>query len=324
MKYFKLGNLLALVVSTAMFVSACKKTETPAPLNGAGSTFVKILDGGPETAPGYKIVALTASSIPVTIEMIDVRRDLPNNSELNKAMTVSISDNPGAVTDYGAAQTPPAALLPMPTGSYSVVAPATMVGSTYFVPFAAGEFAKTLKLSINTSLLDLTKRYAMGFTVSAVDGGGKIASGQTTYIVEIGVKNQLDGIWQLKGYVLRNVPPIDVASTGWVGPKEISLVTTGPNSVRYLQSHGWANTATIGMSGTVSNPTYTVDPATNLITITSDGGPFPAGLGNLPGYISKYVPPTGTTPATIYAYATWSGGAGIREMHDTLVYLRPR
>jgi hypothetical protein len=322
-----LKNIL-LICGLAISFIACKKAPPAQPLNGQGNTIVKFVlgdnppgvnpNGLPDTAngkeAGYALFNIELVSSPQVVEVVDIRRDVPNNEELNKPMHITIMNDPGAVNAYDSR------LTPLPDGSFTVDAATPLLGTEYQVDLKPGQFAQTIKIAVTNILAeDLTKNYAVGFTITSADANGKIANLQKTMVVELGLKNKWDGIYTLKGYILRNVPPLDEDATGWVGPKEISLATTGPNSVRYVESHGWANQATIGIAATVSNPTYTFD-ASNNITITSDGGAYPEGLGNLPGYSSRYDPDN----KTIYAYATWSGGPSSRAMMDTLTYLRPR
>ncbi len=302
------------------FISGCKKVQTPDPLGNQGQTIVKFIDGLADTASGYssgyKTINIDLVSTPQTFEMVEVRRDVANNAELNKPMTIIIADDPGAVSTYDSQITP------LPSGSYSADAATPLTGDKYTVTFLPGEFSKVIKITINNILaVDLSKNYGLGFTIAQTEpASAKIASLEKSIVVRLGFKNKYDGVYLLKGYILRNIPPIDEASTGWVGPREISLATTGANSVRYTESHGWANTATTGLAVSVSNPTLTVDPLSNAVTITSEGGAFPNGLKEVEGQNSRYNPAT----KTFYTYATWSGGITSRLMSDTLVYLRPR
>lgn len=309
----------SLFIGASLLVfSACKKAAAPEPLADAGITVVKFIDGLADTASGYysgfKLVNIDLVSTPQVFELVDIRRDVPNNTELNRSMNIVVKNDPGLVTEYDPT------LTPLPDGAFTSDATTPLIGTDYQVNMKPGQFAQTIKISITNILAqDLSKKYALGFTISAVDADGKIAGLEHSIVVQLGLKNRWDGVYRLTGYILRNLPPIDPTNSGWVGPKEISLATTGANSVRYTTSHGWANQATGGIAASVSNPTYTVN-ADNSLTITSDGGAFPAGLKEIAGMNSRYDPAT----KTFYAYCTWSGGPTSRAMNDTLVYVRPR
>jgi hypothetical protein len=306
----------ASVTVITTFVVSCTKAPTPQPMGDAGKTIVKIYGAQADTldgkASGYSLLTVDLVSKPQTVFAADIRRNAPSNTELNKPLTVIVKNDPGAVSAYDPS------LTPMPDGSFSADPETPLTGNNYTVTFAHGEFAKRIKITIkNVLALDLSKSYGIGFTISSVDdANSKIARWEKSIVFAVGVKNKLDGIYRLRGYILRAG---DAPATGWVGPREFTLVTTGVNSVRMKESHGWANTATIGLAASIAFPTYTFDDDNN-ITLTSDGGPFPDGLMNLPGYHSRYDPDT----KTIYAYGTWGGGPTQRQMMDTLVYLRPR
>jgi Domain of unknown function (DUF4361) len=305
------------VSASLLLFASCKKVLVSEDGGDKGQTIVKLHDGLADTASGYaagyKLLNIDLVSTPQTLEMVDVRRDAANSNELNKAMNIIVKNDQGAVTTYNSS------LVPLPAGSFTVDASTPLVGNDYTVALEPGNIGKVIKITItNAQNLNLNNSYGMGFTISSVDANGKIAGLEKTIVVEIGLKNIYDGIYSLRGYVLRAT---DATSSGAVGPKEISLVTTSSNSVRYSQSHGWANTATIGIAATVGFPTFTVN-SDNTVATSSDGGAFPAGLTNivLPGIVSRYIP----SSKTFYAYSTWGGGIGVREMRDTLVYLRPR
>jgi hypothetical protein len=281
---------------------------------------------------GYQFVSLLASSEAQPYDVVDIRRLLPNNEKLNSELHVQLREDPSAIEAFNAIHQ--TSFIPLPGEYYAANSSNPKNGTDFTVTFNSGEFSKFLKIDfLNVNGWDLSKSYAMAFTIVGADDGAQvtqdvqldtgnhISSYNKTVVVEIAPRNRWDGVYQLKGYILR-VAAGDITSTGVVGPKEIGLVTTGSYSVRFDRTHGWSNQATIGIAASVSNPTYTVDPATNLVTITSDGGPYPTGLGNASTIgTSRYDPAT----KTFYAYATWTAaGPTSRLMSDTLVYLRPR
>lgn len=157
--------------------------------------------------------------------------------------------------------------------------------------------------------------YALGYTISKVDESGYTISGNMQNgLVIINIRNKYDGVYTRRGFVLRAG---DNALTGPTGPDQIQLTTVDATTVSWIENHQWAGGALLAAS--VSNPIWTVEPD-NSVTVSSAGGPFPAGLKNFPGYNSRYDPAT----KTFYVKATWGGGPGSREMTDTLVYVEPR
>ncbi len=326
-KYFS----LAVVALAAIAFASCKKVVSPVPLGDAGNTIVRVMSEDYETEypGGYQFVSLKASSETQPYDVVDVRRILPNNDALNSTLNVQLREDPSAIETFNSIHG--TAFIPLPGAYYSANSINPKIGTDFNVTFNPGEFSKFLKIDfVNVNGWDLANSYAMAFTVIGADNGAqvtqdvqrdtanRISSYNRTIVVEIGPRNQWDGIYELRGYILRAG---DASATGTVGPKEIGLVTTGTYAVKFDRSHGWANQSVIGLAATIATPTYTIDPNTNLIEITSDGGPFPDGTMNAPGYTPRYDPAS----KTFYAYATWSAaGATARLMSDTLVYLRDR
>jgi hypothetical protein len=308
MKYLNFSKKFIAMAMAILVLNACDKIEAPQPMGDAGQTIVKFTDT-------YRLINVDFVSTPQELTILDLRRDIPNSTELGREMTVIVKDDPGAVTAYDPALVaPPAGLL--------VFDPSvTKIGSNYTFKFKASEFAKvfTAKL-LNATNLSLTNRYAIGFSIVSADADGKILGSQKTIIVEIGAKNAYDGIFKLHGYVIRQADPL---LTGLFGPVEVSLTTVGAKSVT-MNYHPWATGSGSQFAPTVV-PSYTVDATTNLVTCYSPGGAYPGGITNfsdlVPGsYVSRYDP----SAKTFYVKYTWGGGPGVRECTDTLEYLRPR
>jgi hypothetical protein len=326
-KYFSLA-----VVAAAISFASCKKVVSPVPMGDAGNTIVRVMSEDYETEKpgGYQFVSLKASSQIQPFDVVDIRRALPNNDALNTTLNVQLREDPSAITTFNSIHG--TSFIPLPGAYYAANNINPKSGTDFTVTFNPGEFSKFLKIDfVNVNGWDLSKSYAMAFTVIGADNGAqvtqdvqrdtgnRISSYNRTIVVEIGPRNIWDGIYELRGYILRATFP---EQTGTVGPKEIGLVTTGTYSVRYDRSHGWANQSAIGLAASVAYPTYTIDPGTNLVDITSDGGAFPAGLTNA---TTVGTPRYDPGAKTFYAYATWNAaGVSGRLMSDTLVYLRDR
>ena len=150
----------------------------------------------------------------------------------------------------------------------------------------------------------------MGLKIAKVDEAGVVvAINQQKVLVGVAIKNPYDGIYENRGYTLRSGDP---ARTGFVGPYEIGLVTSGAYTVQSDILHKWADGSGIGITFIV----YTIDPATNAVTVTASGFT----VLDAPGYTNRYDPAT----KKIYAAFTWGAGPASRLALDTLTYLRPR
>lgn len=321
MTYNKSLRGLLAIVAVALLFTACKKAKSWEPLGDRGQTLVKVLDGA---APfGYKSVNVDFIPEPQVIEMIDVRRDVANNAELNKPMTVIVQDDPGAVTTYDPT------MLPLPAGSYTVGSATPLVGNSYTLTFAPGELAKQIVFTLtDATTLNLSSKYGMGFTITTIDGNGKIAPEQKTLVVEVGAKNDYDGVYQVSGTFFHPtnaalVGPFGTTSTG--GPLECDLVTNGSNSVRRDYGAPVGESIIIFNSST-GNLTYftgvkmrfAVNAATNAVTVTPSDAAS-AAVDSSP-YNCTYNPSTRTFTLN---YA-WSAAGGQRVITEVLQYLRPR
>lgn len=317
MKHLKLIGLSVLAVSATLLYS-CKKTDIGTPVGDTGKTFVKIV-GGDNHPAGTRTLGLDFRSTAVPVDMIDIRRAATTNAELNKKMTIIVQDDPGLVTTLDPS------LEPLPAISYTLAAPTTKVGDKYTVVMNPGEFAKQITFNIITNYFDPSKRYGMGFSIYSVDAGGAIADTMRKYVVVLGAKNNWDGVYNVKGKFYLH--PTYGAFPGY--EYEVELQTAGTSTVnQYSPDFGeFCQPFTVDAAGSLNRfggiaPQYTVDPATNLVTLDPNGGPgnttpqtTPAGANN------RYDPAT----KTFYVQHGYLNAAGaLRYWADTLTYVRAR
>ena len=304
-------RLLTLLILPALLIGACKKVELTKPLGERGQTIVKFITADNGMGTNYNLETINLATTPQTLGVIDIRRDVPNETELNKTMTVKIKDDPSAIIRFN--QVNGTNLVALPAGSYTIDASNPLSGGEYTVTFQPGEFAKRLKIVIpNAASLDLSQRYALGFTiVAAVTGAdGRVSLENRTTIVEIGLKNKWDGIYKLSGSTLRAGDP---AKTGTFAPIEMALITTAPNQVMYGDLQIWADGTGVG----IGNPVLTINEAStpNPVTVSSSGGAV-----NISAASNTYNPATKTFSLDF----TWGAGISSRRATVTLEYLRPR
>ena len=309
--YSKTG--LAVLTAATLLFGSCKRIETPAPIGDAGQTIVKIID------VDKKLINLDLLTTPQILRMIEVQRLVANSRELSGAMTVVVKDDPGAVADYNNANG--TSFVPIPANLYNVDPSSPRIGTNYSLTFNAGEFAKEIKFVIPNALaIDLTQSYAFGFSLVSADGNGHVAKTEKKIVVEIGVKNKYDGIYNLHGYVTRETAPgvLDPSLSGAFGPVEVSMASTSSNQ-NAMNFHPWANGSGSQFAPTVV-PVYTVNTVTNAVETSSSGGAFPGGIANASGYSSRYDP----AAKTFYVKYTWASAGLPRVCTDTLNYLRSR
>lgn len=319
MKFIKL-RIASLIALSGLLFTACKKVELAKPLEDRGQTIVKFMTSPNDNGTNYNLVTIDLSSTPQTVGVVDVRRDVPNETELNKTMTVTIKDDPSVISAFNNVNG--TAIVALPASAYTVDPGNPRTGTDYTMTFQPGEFAKWLKINMpNSATLDLTKRYGIGLTmVVAVTGAdGRVSFENRSTLVEIGLKNKWDGIYEITGEALRAG---DAALTGAFGPYERGFATSGPNSVQWQGSVLWAAGASQLPGG--YEPSITIDPATNKITsITSPNGIYmtsPIVRTDIVGTTQRYDPAT----KTFYFEFSYGAGPGSRLFSIKAKYLRPR
>lgn len=250
--------------------------------------------------------SLDASSNDTTLTLFPVQ--LAANEPAQEDINVTVTGSATAVTAYNATQSAVTGFVPyVPSTStqYSIV----NTGGIVTIP--KGSYSGLLSIKFKSNNF-LGANYAIGFTISSVDKPGYLISGNLqNAVVGIAVKNQYDGVYNIRGYHTRGGDP---TLTGPTGTFQRSLVTSGPASIT------WTGTVPWGMGGAVSNlpdmyqPIITVI-AGNKLALTSANGLISID----PAYNNRYDPAT----KTFYMRWTYPSGAE-RSFVDTLVYLKPR
>jgi len=267
----------AILAIIALVFTACKKVKTAEPMGDEGQTLVKIIGGGTPFAIIKDPVDFVNVPQTLTKGVVDIRRDVPNNEELDRAMTVTVKVDDAAV----AAANPGYIVLPAAFYTLTVADNVPNVGGTWAFIFKPGEFAKQIYVNIpNAQLLDPSALYALGFTITSADADGIITS-QKTVVVEIGAKNAWDGIYAVTGPMSDVVSPALVQWNGQANPTPFSdahagawglhLITTGATQCVMWEDDLYGNyyhpiytgaaTSTFGTFGLVVN----FDPVTNKV-----------------------------------------------------------
>lgn len=244
MKYLNLTKSLAAFALLAFVFTACDKPNVATPLGDAGQTLVKILSGATPTAIAKKPVDFV--NTPTTLLVVELRRDVPNETELNKTMIVTVKDDTAAVTA--------ANYLHLPTAWFTVQTQGVKAGGqggTWTFTFAPGEFSKEIYITIpNATLLNPSNLYGLGFTLMTANQGAKLTS-QKSVVVEIGAKNDYDGQYAVTGpmvdltnpaFVQWNNPAFPdpfVAANG--GAWELHLITAGASRVVMFDNTIWGD-----------------------------------------------------------------------------------
>ena len=309
MKLNKL-NLILLGSVMALLFTSCIKDAAPA-LDDRGTTFVKLLE-----SPENQIFFEPFSDIK-NVSLFSLRKDANSSAESNTATAVKVRLNPTLLSDYNAAHNETYELLP--DSLYTLDPTIVKNGQIYTMTLTPGEFAKEFGIKLNGAKWDLSRKYALGFTID--DPGGKtIASGKEDVLVLISIKNKYDGIYSVvSGFVQRYVgpttPEVGDLNGSLVGNPDAVLATVGPNTVE-ISNLRWANTNPLGIAG-INNLRATVNPATNQVTMFALGN---ATLTNWTVHENKYDPATKTFHLAFY----WNPTGNRREYKVELKYKGPR
>lgn len=228
MKLIKYARRFAALTSITGLLVACEKVDQPEPLGDAGVAILKLMSGGSSDEPGTPLTGVNFVTTAQTAVMLDVRRDLPNNAELNQTQTVTVKVDTAMLRIYNdgliAAGLTPYEIMP---SSWYTSNPNFTWGGSFDVTFAPGEFSKLVKITVpNATLFDPSSTYAFPFTITSASPANQISVSKSV-ISLIGAKNDYDGKYEVTGTF------VDVSNAAFTSalPVEIHLITTGASSV---------------------------------------------------------------------------------------------
>jgi len=319
-KLMRLTDLSFLFVAAALVLAGCvkkdefydKNTDEP-----NRKQQVKIF-GAENDINLYALNTLPATE---TFALIEIARSPNSEAQGNTPLTVKLVKSSSLITAYNAANG--TNYIEVPLSAY------TLSDDINNVTFAPGESIKQVKITLKKDQLDLSKQYALGYTLTDAGSGAIITAGLDKVLYAIGLKNAYDGVYSyVSGYVQRytapGVPATDALS-GPLGPQnpDIELVTTGATSVAFTGAGGpvgltWSGpmSGVAGIGGLSAN----IDPATNIPTFSAQEAPGGLTLTNWAGHVNKYDPATKTLTMAI----RWNPTANVREYEVVLKYKGPR
>lgn len=270
----------------------------------------------PARAAGETIVYGLISQ-PTPYQLVGPHIALEGTGPLGSDVHVNLAvDN--VLVDSANAHDPALGLVPLPTSEYTLNLTRTIV---------AGQAFDSVVVTINNlENLDPQTTYGLGLMITSVDNGLQIVSPYKSIVIQIGIRNQYDGIYTVEGghtqrYTSPGTPEVGPLNGPLLGNPDVFLVTAGPNSVTIPPPPGpgqlgWAagsNSSVAGIDGLKA----TID-ASNNVTMTSVLLP---GLTNWSAYPNTYDPVT----KTFHMSFTWINTAGApREYEIELKYKEPR
>ncbi len=325
LSFFKQFVVCSLVAGAVL--ASCEKAKEVDDIGNDGHTIVKVVGGGTEADPGFVAKAIDFVPTPSIIVGADIRRDIPNNTDLNKTMIVTVKDDLAAIDAANAAD-PDLHLVHLNPSWYTVGASTPKTGGpggTYTVTLAPGEFAKNIDITIpDATVLDPSTQYGLAFTIKTADADGQIAAEGRTVIVTIGAKNKYDGKYMLKG-VHNRVP------NNFPFEEPMDMVTTGASAVRFYFTAAGNFGHPIGVAtgtswyGATMSPVVEFNPTTNLGVNVYNAIPgTQIFMYNSTTSVTRFEPST----KTMYVYWYYITGAGQdfsnRGWSDTLTYVGSR
>ncbi len=205
---------MLLLGTTSLFFTACEE-EAENAVDGVGDNFVRL----PDAHSSPVLVGLDARPGDVTVNLAEILRDANSESALNQPMTVSLKLDDAVIQEYNAGIDTADWLEPLPASLYAA--------DPVQVNFAAGDFSKFFKVKLDPTKLDLSKKYALGISITSADNGYKVRNGQAKALYQFIIKNKYDGKYTVDGTM------VDYANAGLTGlyPLTFELITNGANQV---------------------------------------------------------------------------------------------
>ena len=184
----KLFNyFLIAILATSSLVSCVKQEVTP--LRNEGSQFLKI-----QEAPEAKVFSEPYVG-PKPIKLFSLIRSSANETQAAISANFKVTAGTQAdVTAYNTLNSTNYELLP--DSLYTMANGITKSGSTYTIPFASGNFAKEFTINLNGSKWDLSKKYAMKYTITD-SAGVNLNEGNKEIMVLIAIANKWDGVYEV-------------------------------------------------------------------------------------------------------------------------------
>ena len=305
-------SLLSLIV-----VSCEKGTEPFPPVKSQEKPLISLPDGN-----NFITTALDISNTVITAEILEIRRDATDPADLNRVQTVKIAKSNSVLSDLSGA-----AVTELPRDFYQSHPDNPFDGQFWTITFQPGEFVKHLKINLKPIDLVTLGRVGLGFELASADNNAVLSASQYQVAVEIGAKNQWDGVYKVK-YRLYHPTNPDITGNGTI--PEWDFLSSGPTSIDWDVATVMINFPTNGLTyfGDAAGPSLLV-----RMTVNPDNTVSIANVGSRAAALAfpPLVVPSGVTnrydPATktFYVAYTWTpAGAGTRERYDTLTYIRPR
>jgi hypothetical protein len=179
---------LTLALSAAFMVSSCIE-EPESEINGKGANRFRM-----ESEEDFSVVTFKPNATE-TKSVLTIFRDANSSSSMNESVTVDLSLSQDSLDAYNEEHETEYELVP--TAAYTLnVNPGS-------VTFGPQEAAKTVRITLNTALLDLSRKYVMPFVLRNSSGDYTVSDRANLQIVQMLPINKYDGVYAYTGSVER-------------------------------------------------------------------------------------------------------------------------
>ena len=232
----------------------------------------------------FNNTGLVLSDQPQNVDSAVVLISLLSGNPAASDISVQVSKDPSIVADYNTANG--TSIIELDPALYTL-------NTNVIIPAGARNASITISVP-NTTTLDPNLSYGLGLKITGADPGYIVASNESKILLAIAIKNQYDGDYLANGYVYHPTVPRPIVDL------EKPMSTINATTVEMdLGDLGGAN----------YRANFSVDPITNLVTITIAAG----AAGGVYYQFNSGLPTTPPGPAYT---PQWAGSAECNNTYD--------
>ncbi|WP_162996450.1 BT_3987 domain-containing protein [Mucilaginibacter celer] len=134
-----------------------------------------------------------------TVDVFSIKRDAKSAADLQKDQTITLKALPAAIDKYNDDNGTAYELLP--TSLYTISSPKVTADAAgnLSAKFAPGDFQNYFTIKLNGAKFDLTKKYALAYTITDAAGLTVHAASKDTLYSFFAIKNKYDGAYHSTG-----------------------------------------------------------------------------------------------------------------------------
>lgn len=211
--FMKLKNIKLIMYAMLLFGVASCIEEGTNEVSGKGTNRVRF------SAETFSLVTFK-SDVVETKQLVNIYRDAISNGDMNKAVTVDFSISQDSLDSYNDANETDFVMLDPDAYTLSIE-PGQLT-------FAPGESVKTIEITFNPLVLDLSLKHVLPFLIKDASNGFEVNQRLALAIVQTLPINKYDGVYEATGDAWTD--PVNGALTS-AYPFNWELHTTGESSV---------------------------------------------------------------------------------------------